>query len=365
MRFAALTLICAVAMMSVASCSFIESNQDSNSESSVSNVQSPDEEAAANEAVGAQEATQQQAAEAPSAGDEGTTPDEGAAADEADAGAETGGGQDDAEQLAAMVNGTPIPLGEFQRQAFDTQRFYVEQGVDPNSEEGQKQLLYLRRQVLNDMINQVLVESAASDLGITASDEELEQRLQMYYDKYGTGEELESALEERGTTLEQIKAMERSQIIGQKMMMDVITKDVPTTARFVHARHILCNSREDCEAALARIEAGEAFEDVAREVSQDAASAEPGGDLDWITIGMLPSQQLEQEIFKVPVGGRSPVVLTDFGYHIIEVLDEDDARELSEEQRYTLREKAYIDWLAEQRAASDIEIYIEDLKNLE
>ena len=35
----------------------------------------------------------------------------------------------------ARVNGAPIPLADFQRQVFDTQRFYVEQGLDPKIED--------------------------------------------------------------------------------------------------------------------------------------------------------------------------------------------------------------------------------------
>jgi parvulin-like peptidyl-prolyl isomerase len=218
--------------------------------------------------------------------------------------------------------------------------------------------------VLDDMINQTLVESAAEELGITVTEEELDERLQTYTDKYGTGEDLAAALAEVGTTPDEIREMERSSLIGQKML-DVITEDVPTTARFVRARHILCNAEEDCEAALARLDGGEAFEDVAKDMSEDTASAELGGDLDWITTGMLPSQQLEDEIFSLPVGKRSPVVLTDFGYHVIEVVDEDGSRELSEEQRYSMREKRLMEWLIDRRASSDIVIYIEDLKNLE
>jgi parvulin-like peptidyl-prolyl isomerase len=353
MRTAALILFSLILAMSVTACDMLESEnnngEDGSTQNAVTNDQNVQEEGVDDLLQDASESSEPES---------DASVEDDSARDAADELMDDGSGD-----LAAMVDGTPIALGEFQQQAFDTQRFYVEQGLDPNSEEGQRQLLYLRRQVLDDMINQTLIEMSATELGVAASDEEVEERLQTYYDEFGTGDELEAALAEVGTTFDEIEEMERSSIIGQKML-DEITADVPTTARFVHARHILCNSEEDCDAALARLDSGESFEDVAKDLSEDAASAERGGDLDWITLGMLPSQQMEDEIFSLPVGQRSGVVLTDFGYHVIEVVDEDGARDLSEEQRYTLREKRLMEWLRDRRAASDIVIYIEDLKNL-
>lgn len=263
----------------------------------------------------------------------------------------------------AAVNGQPIPLADFQRQAFDTQRFYVEQGLDANTEEGQQQLLYLRKQVLDDMLNQVLIEQAAAELGIEATDAELAERMKSYVEEFGGEDALTASLAQDGTTMDEIAAMERSAIVGQKLL-EHITGDVPETAAFVHARHILCDTLDDCQAALDRLNAGEPFDQVAADVSKDETSAARGGDLDWIARGMLPSAQLEQEIFLLQPGQRSGVVQTDFGFHIIEVLERDEAREMSAEQRYTLREKLLMEWLDQRRRESEIEIYVDDLRDL-
>jgi parvulin-like peptidyl-prolyl isomerase len=263
--------------------------------------------------------------------------------------------------LVATVNGEPITLAEFQRQAFDTQRYFVEQGVDPNTEDGQRQLLVLRRMVLDDMINQELIEQAATDLQITVSDEEVAASIQKTIDELGGPDPFEASLSAAGTTRADVEAMERTSLIGQKVL-EHISADVPTTAEFVHARHILCSSEEACQAALQRLEAGEAFDAVAREVSTDETSKQRGGDLDWVSRGMLPSSQLEDALFALAVGQRSGVVQTDFGHHVIEMLERDPERTLSEDQRYSLREKHLLDWLAERRESSEIVITIEDLK---
>ena len=100
-------------------------------------------------------------------------------------------------QAAATVNGEKIMLAEFQRQVFETQRYHVEQGLDPNTEDGQRQLLYLRKLVLDDMINQTLIEQAAAEAGLVATEEELAERLAGYIEEFGTEEALEASLTRR------------------------------------------------------------------------------------------------------------------------------------------------------------------------
>jgi parvulin-like peptidyl-prolyl isomerase len=298
---------------------------------------------------------------------------QGGEADDAEAeeaeGAATEGESSDADSaapaeqgdLVATVNGEGITLADFQSQVFTTQRFYVDQGVDPNTEDGQRQLLFVRRQVLADMINQVLIEQEAAALGVSATDDEVAERLAGYVEQFGSEEKLEESLAETGTTRTEIEAMERSAIVGQKML-EQITADLPTQGvESVHARHILCSDADDCETALARLQEGEDFADVATEVSIDSSSVERGGDLDWIARGTQPSQRLEEALFSLEPGAVSDVIETEYGFHVIEVLEVDDARELSADQLQTMREKALMDWLAERRAAAEIEIFVEDL----
>ena len=152
-------------------------------------------------------------------------------------------------------------------------------------------------------------------------------------------------------------------LIGKKML-DQIAADVPTTAEFVHARHILCKAAADCQDALARLDAGDDFGTVAKAVSLDETSKERGGDLDWVTRGMLPSQRMEDAMFELQAGQRSDIVETDYGFHIVEVLERDPSRELDAAAQLRLKEKKLFEWLAERRQASTIVVYVEDLKDV-
>lgn len=291
--------------------------------------------------------------------DEAATQEEAAPTEaEAEAGSpETGGDAN----LVARVNGQDIALGDFQRQVFEAQHYYVEQGLDPNTEEGQRQLLDLRRQILREMIHQVLIEQGAAEAGITVTDEEVAERWELYVKEFGD----EASLAEHGTTREEVEASERAALIAGKML-DVIAADVDTqNVEFANVRHILCKESEAaCQDALARIRSGEDFASVAAEVSEDETTKERGGDLGWMGRGLVPSQALEDAIFSLSAGELSEVIQTEYGYHVVEMIERDDSRELEDDQVYAAREKALMDWLEARKAESTIEIYIDDLADV-
>ncbi|KAF8493353.1 FKBP-like protein [Russula emetica] len=90
-------------------------------------------------------------------------------------------------------------------------------------------------------------------------------------------------------------------------------------ATAVNVRHILCEKHSKATEALQRIQAGERFDKVAQECSEDKAKA--GGSLGWMARGSMvgPFQDaafaLEPSTVDKPV--LSPLVKTNYGYHII------------------------------------------------
>ncbi len=97
-----------------------------------------------------------------------------------------------------------------------------------------------------------------------------------------------------------------------------------------HVRHILIavddgadaesvnQARERAADLRRRIDGGEAFADLAREYSDDSGSAGDGGDLGFISRGMMPSS-FEDAMFALAEGGVSEPVQSPFGLHIIRV----------------------------------------------
>ena len=83
-----------------------------------------------------------------------------------------------------------------------------------------------------------------------------------------------------------------------------------------NAGHILVASEDEAKAIAARIEAGEAFADLAAELSLDPGSGAQGGDLGWFALGqMVP--EFEQAVVSAEPGKLTAPVESQFGWHLI------------------------------------------------
>lgn len=74
-----------------------------------------------------------------------------------------------------------------------------------------------------------------------------------------------------------------------------------------------------------RVDSGEDFEKLARELSEDPSAKYNGGDLGYFT-ALQMVYPFEEAAYGTPVGGLSPIVRTRFGYHLIRVKDRKPAR---------------------------------------
>lgn len=79
-------------------------------------------------------------------------------------------------------------------------------------------------------------------------------------------------------------------------------------------------ARAKAEAALGRIRAGADFAQVAREVSEDPATASRGGEVGLVARGELV-QPFEEAAFRLAPGEVAGPVRTPFGYHVIKLLE--------------------------------------------
>jgi len=103
-----------------------------------------------------------------------------------------------------------------------------------------------------------------------------------------------------------------------------------------------------------RILAGEDFAALAAAYSDDTGSGANGGDLGWFGKGRMVAP-FEEAAFSLPIGQVSEPVKTDFGYHLIEVLEKDPARAKDEAQLKQDRDQAFQTWLREQLASDQIQ----------
>ena len=112
-----------------------------------------------------------------------------------------------------------------------------------------------------------------------------------------------------------------------------------------------------------RINEGESFEALAKELSDDAASGSEGGELGWASPGqMVP--EFEQVMDRTPNGVMSEPFESRFGWHILKVVDrrtEDMSDKLMESQaKATIGKRKFAEelntWMREMRADAYVEI---------
>jgi peptidyl-prolyl cis-trans isomerase C len=82
-----------------------------------------------------------------------------------------------------------------------------------------------------------------------------------------------------------------------------------------HCAHILVKTEKEAQAAVERLQKGEKFANVAKEISL-CPSGKRGGDLGTFGRGKMV-REFEQAAFTLQKGQVSPIVKTKFGYHII------------------------------------------------
>jgi peptidyl-prolyl cis-trans isomerase D len=104
----------------------------------------------------------------------------------------------------------------------------------------------------------------------------------------------------------------------------------------VHVEHILLMTvgktdaeveeiKKKAEDVLRQAKKGTKFEELAKKYSEDPGTKDKGGDLGWITQGQTV-KEFESTAFGLAKGQMSDLVRTQYGFHIIKVLEKETAR---------------------------------------
>ncbi len=134
-----------------------------------------------------------------------------------------------------------------------------------------------------------------------------------------------------------------------------------TRARHILLRTNVVRTDEEARAQLVALRQraldGEAFEDLAREFSEDHASAAKGGDLGWFAPGaMVP--EFEEAIAGLRPGELSEPFRTSFGWHVATVLERRESDETEEFLRRRAREQLW-----KTKVESETELWLRRLRD--
>ena len=151
----------------------------------------------------------------------------------------------------------------------------------------------------------------------------------------------------------------------RERLLATFEDDVERVQEQVWLRHIRVTDRETVDEIIARLDAGENWDDLVAELSEDTVTKDSGGDLGWLTWDNVADQFGEETvtIFQAPINESLDPIQTQLGWHLIQVLDRDE-RSLDEESFQQAVWSAFGDWLTSQRDIQDVLImddWMEDL----
>ncbi len=225
-------------------------------------------------------------------------------------------------KVIATVNGVQLYQDSLDREMRHTVAYYKAQfNIDLSAAENAAMLDQARSEALTRVIDQELVRQIAAGTFVpqgqtatvvTVSDAEVQARAQQYEQQAGNRDDL---LRQNGfESYQEFLDFVRGNLLVEKLA------GLYGMGQQVHARHILVATEDQARQVLARLQAGEDFAKVAQEVSLDTGSAANGGDLGWFGRGMMVAP-FETASFSLEVGQVSEPVQTQYGFHIIELLE--------------------------------------------
>ncbi|MFQ5860090.1 MAG: peptidylprolyl isomerase [Dehalococcoidia bacterium] len=262
--------------------------------------------------------------------------------------------------LAARVNDTTFTMGDLVKRIRSLQaegRFTGEtlnMGVVPF-------------EVLFGMVDNEIIRQAAPRYGITVTDEEIEATLRArFYPSPPEGqaaepEQLEREYQERLRLTLNVRQLSRSEYLEQikaeiyrSKMREEIGKRVPTVAEQVELSWIRMPNSQDADEVYEQLQQGEVFGRAAQQVNNERVYADEKGYVGWVPRGAFP--ELEEVLFSLEPGQLSEPLSTSAGKYILQVHDEPQVRQVSEEMLRVLKENALEEWVNEERQQNDVEI---------
>jgi len=241
--------------------------------------------------------------------------------------------------VAATVDGQKIYTS-------DVEKYFQSQTAGSSQPLGDEQATSLRLSILRELIENEILMHRAAKLGLLATDEEVDRKLNEIKSPYSASE-FAQRLSERKLSLEDFRHDIRRTLTAEKVLHKEITSKINIGQQDIsgyynqhkaefnliepryHLAHILvttspgaqgqdsgnkarneAEARRKIETVLTRLQAGEDFSSLAMTYSEDGATAANGGD-----VGIAPESALKQtdaatreSVVKLKPGQYTPII---------------------------------------------------------
>ncbi|WP_221568840.1 peptidylprolyl isomerase [Alkalihalobacillus sp. TS-13] len=217
----------------------------------------------------------------------------------------------------------------------------------------------MKKQPQSEQILQELVQYKVLSEKYEVSDKELDKEIDYLKSQFGGDEGFENALKQSGIEGEEelrdvVKrnlVFFKAQTEGIKVSEEEMKKkyDEEYKIKEVEARHILVEDEKTAKEVKKKLDEGGDFAELAKEYSTDPGSKDKGGELGSFPRGqMVP--EFDEVAFSLEKGKISDPVKSQYGFHIIEVLDQ--KTQSFEEAEYQIK-KTLLQEKAQEKAQKD------------
>jgi foldase protein PrsA len=280
---------------------------------------------------------------------------------------------------AAVVNGEKIPVDEVDRRldefvSTDIFERLTEQ-ADPESLKRQTE-----QQTLTQLIRIAVLTPKAKAIGVEVTEQKIDERIDEIKAECPSENGFEEALKEGNITLDQLRDLVHDQLLEEPLKAEVAKNAQPTEEAIQKAyednlseysetrvQHILLKKRAEADAISQQLQSAPAgqveklFARLAKESSTDSSTADKGGDLGYNPAGTFVPE-FEAALEKLDVGEVSDPVQTQFGFHVIRLIDRrttplaDVRDQISDDLAQAAADKAWNDYLRDAYSEADVKV---------
>lgn len=262
------------------------------------------------------------------------------------------------DRVVAQVNDEIITLYELEEGALP---YLVQMGQDPRALQNQQRRQQILEEVLEDKIESILIEEEAAEVGLEVAEAQIDEWIQMTAQQQGmTEQQFRQAIGQYGIEYGEYRDIIRDNLLRMQLVQQqaagggqVSEEEIEEIyrerfgsadglAEEIEVRHILLvpeqleggeqEARNRAEELRTRIVEGEASFGELAEAHSQGPGADDGGNIGTFGRGEL-AESFEQVAFDQEVGVVSQPVETEFGIHLIEVLDRQQREDPQAEQR--------------------------------
>ncbi|NKE08290.1 foldase [Bacillus selenatarsenatis] len=233
--------------------------------------------------------------------------------------------------------------------------------------------------ILDSLITNKVIEMEATKEKVKVTGNEIDEELTKLQESYGGEEAFAAALEQNQVSMDKIREDIEIYLLAEKMIgasIDVSEEEMKTyfeenkesfdQKEQVKASHILVEDEATAKKVKKELDNGKDFAELAKEYSTDSSNAANGGDLGYFGKGEM-AEEFEKTAFALEAGAISEPVKTEFGYHIIKLVDKkaekaaefEEHKEKIKELLFDQKVQAeYTNWMEEKKAEYEIKSYL-------